>query len=86
MPIGIIASLNHEARGITRQDGKAIFVDGALPGEVVEYASFRKKSKFELATLERQSRGAMSAFWRLRWLCHAAHGSIRSGRCQAACA
>ena len=53
MPIGIIASLDHEARGITRQDGKAIFVDGALPGEVVEYASFRKKSKFELANLVR---------------------------------
>ena len=51
MPIGIIESLDHEARGITRQDGKAIFVDGALPGETVEYASFRKKSKFELANL-----------------------------------
>lgn len=51
MPIGIIASLDHEARGITRQNGKAIFVDGALPGETVEYASFRKKSKFELANL-----------------------------------
>lgn len=53
MPIGIIESLDHEARGITRQDGKAIFVDGALPGEIVEYASFRKKSKFELANLVR---------------------------------
>ena len=53
MPIGIIASLDHEARGITRLDGKAIFVDGALPGETVEYASFRRKSKFELAHLVR---------------------------------
>jgi 23S rRNA (uracil1939-C5)-methyltransferase len=53
VPIGIIESLDHEARGITRQDGKAIFVDGALPGELVEYASFRKKSKFELANLVR---------------------------------
>ena len=53
MPIGIIVSLDHEARGITRQDGKAIFVDGALPGETVEYASFRKKSKFELAAKQR---------------------------------
>ena len=51
MPIGIVVSLDHEARGITRQDGKAIFVDGALPGETVEYASFRRKSKFELAHL-----------------------------------
>lgn len=53
MPIGIIASLDHEARGITRQEGKAIFVDGALPGETVEYASFRRKPKFELAHLVR---------------------------------
>ena len=36
MPIGIVESLDHEARGIVRQDGKAIFVDGALPGETVE--------------------------------------------------
>lgn len=51
MPIGIIESLDHEARGIARQEGKAIFVDGALPGEMVEYASFRRKPKFEMAQL-----------------------------------
>lgn len=51
MPIGIIESLDHEARGITRQEGKAIFVDGALPGETVEYASFRRKPSYELAHL-----------------------------------
>jgi 23S rRNA (uracil1939-C5)-methyltransferase len=51
VPIGIVESLDHEARGIVRQDGKAIFVDGALPGEVVEYASFRRKPNYELAHL-----------------------------------
>ena len=51
MPAGIIESLDHEARGITRRDGKTIFVDGALPGECVEYASFRHKPKYELAHL-----------------------------------
>lgn len=51
MPIGIVESLDHEARGITRQEGKAIFVDGALPGETVEYASFRRKPNYELAHL-----------------------------------
>lgn len=51
MPIGIIESLDHEARGITRLDGKTIFVDGALPGETVEYASFRRKPTYELAHL-----------------------------------
>lgn len=53
MPIGVIESLDHEARGIARQDGKTIFVDGALPGETVEYASFRRKPKYELAQLVR---------------------------------
>ncbi|RIX46976.1 MAG: 23S rRNA (uracil(1939)-C(5))-methyltransferase RlmD [Rhodocyclales bacterium GT-UBC] len=51
MPFGIIESLDHEARGITRQEGKAIFVEGGLPGELVEYASFRKKPNYELAHL-----------------------------------
>lgn len=53
MAIGIIESLDYEARGIARLDGKAIFVDSALPGETVEYASFRKKSNYELANLVR---------------------------------
>ena len=51
MPIGLIESLDHEARGITRLEGKRIFVDGALPGETVEYASFQRKSNYELAHL-----------------------------------
>ena len=49
MPIGKIESLDHEARGITRLDGKTIFVEGALPGEEVEYASYRRKPSYELA-------------------------------------
>ena len=53
MPIGKVESLDHEARGIVREDGKAVFVDGALPGELVEYASFRRKPKYELAHLVR---------------------------------
>lgn len=51
MPVGVIESLDHEARGIARQDGKTIFVEGALPGEIVEYASFRRKPNYELAQL-----------------------------------
>ncbi|SBT06794.1 23S rRNA (uracil(1939)-C(5))-methyltransferase RlmD [Candidatus Propionivibrio aalborgensis] len=53
MPTGVIESLDHEARGITRLDGKTIFVEGALPGERVEYVSFRKKPSFEVARTER---------------------------------
>lgn len=53
MPTGRIESVDHEGRGITRLEGKTIFVDGALPGEVVEYASYRKKPNYELAHLVR---------------------------------
>ena len=49
MPVGIIESLDHEARGITRHEGKTIFVEGALPGDKVEYSSFRKKPTYEIA-------------------------------------
>ncbi len=49
MPTGVIESLDHEARGITRLDGKTVFVEGALPGETVEFASFRKKPSYEVA-------------------------------------
>ncbi|HRD86830.1 MAG: 23S rRNA (uracil(1939)-C(5))-methyltransferase RlmD [Candidatus Accumulibacter sp.] len=49
MPTGIIESLDHEARGVTRLEGKTVFVEGALPGELVEYASHRRKPGYELA-------------------------------------
>lgn len=51
MPVGVIESLDHEARGIARLEGKAVFVEGALPGELVEYASYRRKAKYEQAHL-----------------------------------
>ncbi|TXG78503.1 MAG: 23S rRNA (uracil(1939)-C(5))-methyltransferase RlmD [Rhodocyclaceae bacterium] len=49
MPSGVIESLDHDARGVTRREGKAVFVDGALPGERVEYAAYRQKPSYESA-------------------------------------
>jgi 23S rRNA (uracil1939-C5)-methyltransferase len=52
-----IGSLDMEARGVghlQNEDGsrgKVIFVEGALPGERVIFQSFRKKQKWEAATL-----------------------------------
>jgi 23S rRNA (uracil1939-C5)-methyltransferase len=52
-----IRSLDMEARGVGNvinddgSSGKVIFVEGALPGEQVRYLSFRKKSKWEAATM-----------------------------------
>ena len=52
MPVGVIESLDHEARGITRFEGKTIFVEGALPGESVEYIGYRTKPTYDIARLE----------------------------------
>ena len=49
MPLAHIESLDHEGRGIAHVDGKAIFIDGALPGETVEYTSYRRKPSYEKA-------------------------------------
>ncbi|MEQ1916562.1 MAG: 23S rRNA (uracil(1939)-C(5))-methyltransferase RlmD [Gallionella sp.] len=44
-----IESLDQEGRGVAHFDGKVIFIEGALPGEIVSYASYRKKPAFEQA-------------------------------------
>ena len=44
-----IASLDQEGRGLTRIEGKAVFVEGALPGEVVTITTLRKKPTYEIA-------------------------------------
>jgi len=44
-----IASLDQEGRGVARNEGKVIFIEGALTGEVVSYSSYRRKTSFELA-------------------------------------
>ena len=47
-----IESLDIEAQGIAhREDGKVVFIEGALPFERVTASVFRKKSSFEKATL-----------------------------------
>lgn len=49
MPLAHIESLDHEGRGVAHVDGKAIFIEGSLPGELVEYASYRRKANYEKA-------------------------------------
>jgi len=48
-----IDSLDQEGRGIARIDGKAVFVEGALPGERVAIATLKRKPTYEIARTER---------------------------------
>lgn len=48
-PVVTIESLDHEGKGVARLEGKTLFVDGALPGEVCEVSSYRRKPSFEQA-------------------------------------
>jgi len=45
-----IESLDAEGRGVAHNDeGKVVFVEGALPGELVEAETLRRKASFDLA-------------------------------------
>ena len=50
-PLGTayIESLDQEGRGVAHVDGKAIFIQGALPNETVRYQSTRVKASYEFA-------------------------------------
>ena len=45
----IVESLDQEGRGIAHCEGKVIFIEGALPGELVTYSSYRRKPSYEQA-------------------------------------
>jgi 23S rRNA (uracil1939-C5)-methyltransferase len=49
MGIATVESLNAEGRGVAHVEGKAIFIEGALPFEVVEYETIRRKPNYEVA-------------------------------------
>ena len=48
----LIESLDQEGRGVAHRDGKAIFVEGALPGERVTVSIHRKKPSFEIGRVQ----------------------------------
>ena len=53
MPVAFIESIDHEGRGMAHVDGKAVFVEGALPGETVEYAVRRARPNYDQAQATR---------------------------------
>ena len=42
-----IESLSHDGRGVAHIDGKAVFIDGALPGEEVGFEYLTTRRKFD---------------------------------------
>ena len=60
MGIATVESLNAEGRGVAHVDGKAIFIEGALPYEVVEYETFRRKGNYEVGRATRWLRTSPS--------------------------
>jgi 23S rRNA (uracil1939-C5)-methyltransferase len=55
-----IESLDQDGRGIGRVDGKAVFVEGALPGEEVTLATLRRKPTYDVARVERVQNASSS--------------------------
>jgi 23S rRNA (uracil1939-C5)-methyltransferase len=46
-----VVDLAHDGRGIARIDGKAVFIEGALPGERVRFRVFKRRRQFDEAGL-----------------------------------
>ncbi|MDP9084156.1 MAG: 23S rRNA (uracil(1939)-C(5))-methyltransferase RlmD [Pseudomonadota bacterium] len=46
-----VVDLAHDGRGIARVDGKAVFIEGALPGEHVRFRVFKRRRQFDEAGL-----------------------------------
>ncbi len=48
-----ITDLSHEGRGVAHVDGKTVFIDDALPGELVEWQRLKRGSNFDEGRLLR---------------------------------
>jgi 23S rRNA (uracil1939-C5)-methyltransferase len=54
----VVESLDLEARGVARREGKVVFIEGALPFEKVTVHTLRTKASYEVARvvdIQRQS-------------------------------
>ena len=47
-----IESLSHDGRGVTHIDGKTVFVEGALPGEVVKISALKQTRQYDDAIVD----------------------------------
>jgi 23S rRNA (uracil1939-C5)-methyltransferase len=49
--VATIESLNHDARGVARVNGKVTFIEGALPGESVRFRYLNRRKSYDNAVL-----------------------------------
>ncbi len=47
----LIHALSHDGRGIAHIDGKTVFLEGGLPGEIVNFVYNKRRSKFDEGTV-----------------------------------
>lgn len=71
-----IESLDQEGRGVGRREGKAVFVEGGLPGEVVTYERRRNKPSYEVGRAVRIERESA-----LRVVPRCPHAGLHAGAC-----
>lgn len=48
-PVIRVTSFSHDCRGVARLGGKAVFIDGALPGETVQFRYLRRQKRYDTA-------------------------------------
>jgi 23S rRNA (uracil1939-C5)-methyltransferase len=71
-----IESLDQEGRGVGRREGKAVFVEGGLPGELVIYERRRNKPNYEIGRAVRIERESA-----LRVVPRCPHAGLHAGAC-----
>ncbi|MEW6331850.1 MAG: TRAM domain-containing protein [Pseudomonadota bacterium] len=46
-PVTHVTSLSHDGRGVARIEGKAVFIEGALPGETVRFRYRERRKRYD---------------------------------------
>ncbi len=71
-----VESLDQEGRGVAHRDGKAVFIEGALPGETVVYEVTRQKARYEAGRVVEIARESP-----LRVVPRCPHAGLHVGAC-----
>ena len=71
-----VESLDQDGRGVAHREGKAVFIEGALPGERVVYERRRNKPSYETGRVVRIERASV-----LRVEPRCPHAGLHAGAC-----